>query len=487
MAHEVVVRHGTIVTASETTRCDVGIDGGRITALGERLPPGRRELDATGLYVLPGGIDSHCHLEQVSSAGVMCADDFYSGTVAAAFGGTTTVVPFAAQHRGTKLREVVEDYHRRAGEKAVIDYAFHLIVADPTPEALRDDLPGLVAEGITSLKVYMTYDRLRLGDEELLDVLTAARRLGALTMIHAENHGMIAWLSARLVGAGATAPRYHAISHPRVSEGEAVHRAVLLAELVDVPILIVHVSDAAGATAIHRAQARGLRVYGETCPQYLFLTADDLDRPGLEGMKYGCSPPLRDRASQDAIWAGLANGTFQAYSSDHAPYRFDESGKLPKGAHTTFKDMANGVPGIELRLPLLFSEGVGQGRLSLNEFVALGATNHAKLYGLYPCKGTIAVGADADLALWDRGRRVRVTASMLHDRVGYTPYEGRELLGWPVTVLSRGRVIVQDGRLHAERGTGQFLPCVPSEWARPRGVAVPELHRLQELGPPLDL
>ena len=386
-----------------------------------------------------------------------------------------------------KLRAVVEDYHRRASEKAVIDYAFHLIVADPSEEALREDLPRLVAEGITSLKVYMTYERLRLEDEQLLDVLAAARRLGALTMIHAENHGMIAWLSDRLVHAGATAPRYHAIAHPRVAEGEAVQRAIALAELVDVPILIVHVSDAAGASAIRQAQMRGLRVYGETCPQYLFLTGDDLDRPGLEGAKYGCSPPPRDRAAQEAIWAGLANGTFQAYSSDHAPYRFDESGKLPKGERTTFKDMANGVPGIELRLPLLFSEGVAAGQLSLGEFVALGSTNHAKLYGLYPRKGTIAVGADADLALWDPGRRVRITATMLHDRVGYTPYEGRELSGWPVTVLSRGRLVVHDGRLHAEPGTGQFVPCAPSEWARPRGVPVPELERLRKLGPTLEL
>ena len=485
--HELVVRHGTVVTAAATAPCDVGIDGGRITALGEALPAGRREIDATGLYVLPGGIDSHCHLEQVSSAGVMCADDFYSGTVSAAFGGTTTVVPFAAQHRGMKLRAVVEDYHRRAGEKAVIDYAFHLILADPSEDALHEELPRLVAEGITSLKVYMTYDRLRLGDEQLLDVLAAARRLGALTMIHAENHGMIAWLSARLLQAGATAPRYHAIAHPRLAEGEAVQRAIALAELLDVPILIVHVSDAAGASAIHQAQARGLRVYGETCPQYLFLTADDLDRPGLEGAKYGCSPPPRDLLAQGAIWAGLGNGTFQAYSSDHAPYRFDATGKLPKGERTTFKDMANGVPGIELRLPLLFSDGVQRGRLSLSEFVALGATNHAKLYGLYPRKGTIVVGGDADLALWDPQRRVRVTASMLHDQVGYTPYEGRELTGWPVQVLSRGRVVVRDGQLQAERGSGQFVPCALSEWARPRGVAIPELRRLHELGPTLDL
>ena len=303
MAHDLVVRGGTVVTATETMRCDVGVDGGRVTTLAETLPAGRRDIDARGLYVLPGGIDSHVHIEQFSSAGVFCADDFHSGTVAAAFGGTTTVVPFAAQHRGMKLRAVVEDYHRRAGEKAVIDYAFHLILADPTEDALQEDLPRLVAEGVTSFKIYMTYDRLRLTDEQLLDVLAAARRLGALTMIHAENHGMIAWLSHRLLQAGATAPRYHAIAHPRVAEGEAVQRAIALAELVDVPILIVHVSDAAGASAIRRAQTRGLRVYGETCPQYLFLTGEDLDRPGLEGAKYGCSPrpatgPRRRRSGE---------------------------------------------------------------------------------------------------------------------------------------------------------------------------------------------
>src|SRR5262249_6638384 len=264
----------------------------------------------------------------------------------------------------------------------------------------------------TPFKLSITSDRLRLSAEHLLDVLPAARRLGALTMIHAENHGMIAWLSHRLLQAGATAPRYHAISHPRVAEGEAVQRAIALAELVDVPILIVHVSDTARARAIRQAQTRGLRGYGETRPQYLFLTGEALHRPGLEGAKYGCSPPPRDRASQEAIWLGLVDGTFQAYSSDHAPYRFDESGKLPKGERTTFKEMANGVPGIELRLPLLFSEGVGRGRLSLNEFVALGATNHAKLYGLYPRKGTIALGGDADLVLWDPTRRVRVAWAM---------------------------------------------------------------------------
>jgi dihydropyrimidinase len=430
---------------------------------------GRRSL------VLPGGVDSHCHVEQESSMGVMCADDFYSGTVSAAFGGTTTIIPFAAQHRGQSLREVVKTYHARATPKAVIDYAFHLIVSDPTEQVLGQELPALIRDGYTSFKVYMTYDKLRLSDTQMLDVLALARREGALVMVHAENHEIIQWLAKRMLEQGHGAPRYHAISHARLAESEATNRAITLAELVDVPLLIVHVSAGEAIEVIRQAQGRGLKIYGETCPQYLFLTADDIDKPGLEGAKYCCSPPPRDAAAQAAVWRGLAEGAFQVFSSDHAPYRFDESGKLPKGARTTFKEMANGVPGLELRLPLLFSEGVDKRRLSLSRFVALTAENHAKMYGLFPRKGTIAVGSDADLAIWDAARQVTITAGMLHDRVGYTPYEGRVITGWPTTVISRGRVVVDDGKLHAERGSGEFLPCARPDTARPLGRAVPEL------------
>jgi dihydropyrimidinase len=230
------------------------------------------------------------------------------------------------------------------------------------------------------------------------------------------------------------------------------------------------------------AQTKGLKIFGETCPQYLFLTAADSDKPGFEGAKFCCSPPPRDEAAQQAVWRGLANGTFQVFSSDHAPYRFDATGKLPKGDKTTFKEMANGVPGIELRLPLLFSEGVGKGRLDLNQFVALTATNHAKLYGLHPRKGTIAVGSDADIAIWDPHREVTVTAAMLHDNVGYTPYEGRRITGWPTTILSRGRIVVADGALHAARGSGAFLPCAKPASAVPLGRPAPEIARVEGFG-----
>src|SRR5437660_1106829 len=472
---DLVIRNGTVATAVDTASCDIGIKDGVVTTLGKNLGRGAQEIDASGRLVLPGGIDSHCHIEQRSSAGVVCADDFYSATVSAAFGGTTTVVPFAAQHRGQSLRQVVEEYHEAAGPKAVIDYAIHLIVSDPSEQVMGQELPALIRDGYTSFKVYMTYVMLALDDRQMLDILALARREGAFVMVHAENHEMIKWLTGRLLERGLGAPRYHAVSHARLAEGEATNRAVALSQLLDVPILLVHVSAAEAIDVIRNAQTKGLKIYGETCPQYLFLTADDIAKPGMEGAKFCCSPPPRDHAAQEAVWKGLRNGTFQVFSSDHAPYRFDASGKLPKGDKTTFKEIANGVPGIELRLPLLFSEGVGQGRLDLNAFVALTATNHAKLYGLYPKKGTIAVGSDADIAIWDPERETTITAGMLHDNVGYTPYEGRRLRGWPVTVLSHGRLVVEHGTLMAHRGSGAFLPCALSEDGQPFRTPITQL------------
>ena len=470
------------MTAERTEALDIGIDHGVITELGRDLPRGGQEIDAAGKLVLPGGIDSHCHVAQVSSTGLVTADDFYSATVSAAFGGTTTIIPFAAQHRGQSLRRVVDDYHASAAAKAVVDYGFHLIVSDPTPEVLTEELPALIGEGCTSFKVYMTYESLRLDDGQMLDVLGVARREGALVMVHAENHEMIRWLTERLLGRGHDQPRYHATSHPRLAESEATHRAIALAELMDTPLLVVHVSSRQAMEEIGRAQERGLKVYGETCPQYLFLTAEDLDRDGMDGAMYCCSPPPRDQATQQVLWQGLQNGTFQVFSSDHAGYRFDESGKLAAGPRAPFAKIANGVPGLELRLPLLFSEGVGAGRIDLKRFVSLAATAAAKIYGLYPRKGTIAVGSDADLAIWDAEREVEVHLDMLHDQTGYTPYAGRRLRGWPETVLSRGRIVVRDGALRAEAGSGEFLRCARSDAARPLGRLVPEMDPESNFG-----
>jgi dihydropyrimidinase len=484
---DLVIRGGTVATDTHELEADVAIRGERIAAVGPALAAGRREIDARGKLVLPGGVDSHTHIEQVSSFGIMCADDFYTATVSAAYGGTTTVMCFCAQHREDAIPAVLADYAERARTKAVIDYAFHLIVANPDEVTLARDLPAAIAQGVRSFKIFTTYERMRLTDRQILDVMAVARKHGGLVMVHAENDGVISWLGDRMIEQGNVAPRYHGICHTRGAECEAIQRVAMLAELIDVPVLIVHVSTIEGIEAIRSARNRGVKIYGETCPQYLFLTARDLDRPGLEGAMFCCSPPPRDEAAQEACWRGLADGTLSLYSSDHAPYRFDGSGKLPKGEKTTFKEMANGVPGLELRLPLLFSFGYRAGRMSLPEFVALTSTRHAQIYGCHPQKGTIAVGSDADIAIWDPERRIAIAPDLVHDNVGYTPYTGRELQGWPVIVISRGEVIIENGALAVERGRGRFIARAASEATAPTGRKVAEMAQLEQWGTPLKL
>jgi dihydropyrimidinase len=465
---EVVVRNGTVVTASDIMQCDIGIRGGQIVALGANLAQGAREVDASGKIVTPGGVEGHCHLAQMTASGIRSADGFESGSISAAFGGTTTIIPFACQDKGQpSMRKVVDDYHKEADGNSIIDYAFHLIISEPNANMFGQELPSLVREGYTSIKIYMTYASRKISDWEVLDVLDFARREGAMIMVHAENDDTINWLTDKLVQAGKTGPKYQPHAHTTIVEREATHRAIALAETVDVPILIVHVSGGDAVEQIDWARRRGLKIYAETCPQYLFLTADDFDRHHCEGAKFMCTPPPRDKANQEVIWRNLATGLFAVFSSDHAPYRFDETGKLFNGPSPVFNKIPYGIPGIELRMPLLFSEGVGKGRIDINQFVALTATNAAKLYGLYPRKGTIAIGSDADLALWDADREVDVTASMLHDNAGYTPYEGMKLKGWPVTVISRGDVICDEGKLTAKPGRGQFLKCASPDPARP--------------------
>lgn len=473
-AYDLVIRHGTVGTASDTFAADVGIRDGVIVALGRDLGAGTEEIDATGLLVLPGGVDAHCHLDQPSGDGSICADDFETGTRSACAGGTTTVLPFALQMKGGSLTAAVRDYHARADGKAIVDYAFHLIVTDPTPQVLGQELPGLIEQGYTSFKIYMTYDDLKLNDRQILEVLALARREGAMVMIHAENADVISWLTEQLEQAGLTAPFHHAVSRPMPVEREATHRAITLAEIVDVPVLIVHVSGREAVEQIHAAQGRGLRVYGETCPQYLYLTEDDLKRPGFEGAKCLCSPPPRDAANQEVIWAGLRGGIFQVFSSDHAPFRFeDRSGKKLHGEDAPFRYVPNGVPGIETRLPLLFN-GIAAGKIDLQTFVRVTATQPAQIYGLYPKKGSIAIGADADIALWDPEKKVRIANDILHHAVDYTPYEGIEVTGWPVLTLSRGRVVCRDGTVTGAKGDGAFLPCDRPKPARPlSGPALP--------------
>jgi dihydropyrimidinase len=352
----------------------------------------------------------------------------------------------------------------------MVDYSFHQIITDATDEVVREEIPALIAAGIRSLKVFLTYDPLYMDDRQYLRVLAAARRHGALVTVHCENYEAIRWRSEALLAAGHTAPKFHAWSRPIVVEREATHRAIALAELVDQPIQVFHVSCPEAAEEIARAQARGVKVWAETCPQYFMLSAQDMDRPGFEGAKYICSPSPRGPAETAGLWRHIQRGTIDVVSSDHSGSSYEGSiGKRRNGANAPFTDIPNGVPGLAARLPIMFSEGVVKGHIDLNHFVRLTSTNPAKLFGLYPRKGSIAIGADADLTLWDPTRKVTLTNALMQQAIDYTPYEGREVTGWPVFCISRGRIVMRDGKVQAEPGSGQFLARAPYDLIRPSG------------------
>ncbi len=452
MKHDLVITGGTLASSSETFKADIGIKNGTIVTLGEDLK-GEDVIDASGKLVLPGGIETHCHIAQESAMSIMTADDYETGSISAAFGGNSCFVPFAAQRKGQSLRDALSVYDARAKTKSVIDYSYHLILTDVNKKVLND-LPKVFELGVTSFKVFMTYAT-RINDSQFLDILTIAREHGGLTMVHAENHDMLTWMAKRLADSGYIDPKYHAPSRPALAEEEAINRAISLAKLANAPLMIVHVSTPGGAESVRKARFQGAYVFGETCPQYLFLTREDLNRPGLEGAKYICSPPLRDSFTQEVLWKHISNGTFSVVSSDHAPYRFDETGKFSSGTNSDFRKIANGMPGIEMRLPLMFSEGVKKGRISLNQFVALSSTNAARLYGMFPKKGTLAIGANADIAIWDPDETRHV--SEMHDATDYNPFEGRKINGWPTTVLSKGCKVVDHGKLIAKPGDGKFV------------------------------
>ncbi len=469
---DTIIRGGTVATASDTFAADLGIRDGRIAALGHDLGEAAEVIDASGRLVLPGGIDSHVHFAQPSGPGIVMADGFETGTRSAAFGGNTTVMPFCVQQKGESLREALKGYHAQAEGRCHVDVSFHLVIADPTEGVLGQELPALVEDGYTSFKVFMTYEGMKLSDLEMLNVMSVARETGALVMVHAENDDAIRFLIDKLERQGDIAPKFHATSRPIPVEREATHRAISLAEIVDVPVMIVHVSNGEALEEIRRAQSRGLKVYAETCPQYLVLTASDLDGLNMEGAKLVCSPPPRDAASQEACWRGIETGVVSTFSSDHCPFRYDDpQGKLNPRGRTSFRWVPNGIPGVAARLPILFSEGVSKGRIDLNRFVALSSTNHAKTYGLYPRKGTIAIGSDADLAIWDPERQVTLTHAMLGDGADYTPYEGTAITGWPVLTMVRGTTVMRDGELVGAPGHGLHLARERSALARPRHQA----------------
>lgn len=466
---DTVIHSGTIVTTEGTFTGDLAVRDGRITAIAERIDGGIRRIDAGGRLVMPGGIETHCHIAQESSFGIMTADDYRSGSISAAFGGNSSFVPFAAQHRGQTIGQVLETYAERA-QRSVIDYGWHLIVSDPTDEVLEKGLPEAFAMGVTSFKVFTTYDLLNLGDAEMLKILSVARDHGAITMVHAENNAMIKWMDARLATGGHTAPRYHAISRPEIAEEEAIHRMICLAGLADASLFIVHVSTARGAELVARARADGAKVFAETCPQYLALTRQDLDRPGRKGAAFICSPPVRDEATQDALWSHIRHGTFDCITSDHAPYRMDETGKFVNGTEAPYPRMGSGMPGIAMRLPYLFSEGVMKGRIGLHEFAGFSATNPARMFGLTR-KGRLHPGLDADIAIWNPEMVKRATLADQHDNMDYTPFEGMEITGWPETVLTRGTPVIEGRTLVAPEGHGRYvaraLPDLNGRTGRP--------------------
>jgi dihydropyrimidinase len=455
--YDIVIRGGTVASTSDVYLADVAINGEQIVAIGKELPSGRKEIDAGRKLVLPGGIDSHAHVEQLTATGIMNADTWETATTSAAFGGTTTVIAFAAQHVGMNLTTVVEEYSELAKKGAAVDYSFHLIVADPTEKTIQDDIPKLIDAGHKSIKLFMTYDRLQVPDEQFLDVLSAVREKQGLVCVHAENHGMIKWMTGRLLAQGKKEPRFHGSSHPRFAEADAIQRLIYMSALLDQPVMIFHVSTAEGAAIIRKARGEGVRIFAETCPHYLLLDSSYLDSAGSDASKWICSPPLREKPDQAALWRALSLGDLQTVSSDHAPYAFDPTGKLRAGTNPGFKEVPNGMPGLEWRLPLLFDAMVSRNGLGLKKFVELTATAPAEIYGLSSRKGSIAVGMDADIGIWDPNKEIHLSDKLVHDRSGYTPYAGRVIRGWPTTVLCRGSVIVSDNRFHAKAGSGQFL------------------------------
>lgn len=468
-AYDLVVRGGTVVTGTDTVRADVAIRNGRIAAIGEGLE-GAATLDAGGLLVLPGGVDTHCHIEQLQEGGGADEETWTTGSTACLAGGTTSVVSFSTQFKGHGILEPLAEYRHRA-QQAMVDYSFHQIITDASDDVIWKEIPEVVASGVRSLKVFLTYDPLHLDDRAYIRVLAAARRAGAMVTVHCENYDAINWRTEALLAAGRTGAKYHAWSRPKMIEREATHRAIALAEMVDQPIQVFHVSCAEVAAEIAAAQARGLKVWGETCPQYFVLTADHMDRPGFEGAKFMCSPAPRTVADQDLLWREVRRGTLDVVSSDHSGWSYDGArGKRANGADANFRDIPNGVPGLMARLPIIFSEGVAKGRIDLNTFVRITATNPARLFGLYPRKGSIAPGFDADLVLWDPNKRTTLTNTHMQHIIDYTPYEGLEVTGWPVATLRRGEIVMRDGKVQAPPGSGQFLARGPYEMARPRGV-----------------
>jgi len=452
-----LITNGHIITATDDFLGDILIEDEQIAAVGS---PGTFAslqidtiLDAQGKYIFPGAIDVHTHME-LSLPTTVASDDFESGTIAAACGGTTTIIDFANQQRGHSLAEALQSWHRKAGGKAVIDYGFHITITD-LPSAPETAMDEMIAEGVTTFKLLMAYPgTFMVDDETIYRVLRRSARLGGLVMVHAENGITIDFIVREALAAGHTAPIYHAHTRPAILEGEAAQRAIMLATLTEAPLYIVHVSCAHSLHAVAAARVKGLPVWGETCPQYLYLDDSCYTAPGFEGAKYVCTPPIRSDADNEALWVGLQRRELQVVSTDHAPFNYH--GQKELGLHD-FTRIPNGLPGVEHRVILMY-DGVRKGKLAIQHFVDLVSTTPAKLFGLFPRKGTISPGSDADLVFFDPDRTMTISAATQHQRVDYTPYEGMRVQGVPAIVLLRGKVIVRDGEYVGGKGGGQYLP-----------------------------
>src|ERR1700685_598710 len=455
MGFDTIIINGSVVTATDTCVADVAIADGKIAALGKDFPRenATQVVDASGKYVFPGGIDVHTHLD-MPFGGTTSADDFETGTRAAAFGGTTTLIDFAIQYKGQQLRQAFDTWMSKASSKAVCAHAFPCIVPDVSGGQLSE-MNDLVHEGVTSFKLFMAYPGVfMLDDGSIFKALQTTSKNGGMVCMHAENGSAIDVIVQQALAEGKRAPKYHALTRPTTAEAEAVGRAIALAAMAGAPLYICHLSCEDALAKIREARDRGLPVYAETCPQYLYLSLENMDAPGFEGAKYVFTPPLREKWHQEKLWNGLKCDHLQVVSTDHCPFCFKEQKEMGKD---DFTKIPNGGPGVEHRMSLIYSGGVAAGRFSANRFVELVSTTPAKLFGLYPRKGTIAVGSDADLVIFDADRKHTISARNHHMRVDYSMFEGIEVTGMPDAVLSRGQLVVEGDKFLGRTGAGEFL------------------------------
>jgi len=451
-----LIQNGTIVNADSTVKADLLIDGAIIKEIRQGIPANTADkvVDASGLLLLPGGIDAHTHLD-MPFGGTYSADDFESGTRAAAIGGTTTIVDFAIQARGTRLRTALDTWWKKAEDKACIDYGLHMIITD-LPDAGIEDMDDMVREGVASFKLFMAYPNvLMVDDATIFKAMKQTAKNGALICMHAENGSVIDVIVQQALAEGKTAPIYHALTRPTVAEAEAVNRAIAMAEIAGVPVYIVHLSSEDALNQVREARDRGLPAFAETCPQYLLLSIEDnMQDKGWDGAKYVFTPPLREKRNQPKLWDGLRSDNLQVVSTDHCPFCFEDQKALGKN---DFTKIPNGGPGIENRLQLLHHHGVGQGNFSINRFVELVSTAPARIFGMYPKKGVLAPGSDADIVLWDEKSDHTISAKTHHMRVDYSMFEGFKVRGNARDVYSRGELIVSGGKFIGKAGRGRYL------------------------------